>query len=102
MFRECSLLFLCDAVAAHAFARIVDLAHDILRHDVACADDTHADSEGRPIPAKPSPSGFQHGSVWQGERLDVRGVGLFLDEKVKYDMEYGRGEWREWIRRIEV
>lgn len=55
------LLFLCDAVAAHALTRIIDLVQDILGGDVSGANDADSDGNGRPIVAQPASCGREHG-----------------------------------------
>ena len=52
---EVCLLFLGDAVAAHALARVVNLGHDILRDGVASAYDAEADGNWRPVAMHPAP-----------------------------------------------
>ena len=55
-----AILLLRDAVAAHALARVVDLAQDILSDDVTGADDAHSDGDGRAVPTEPAPCGAKH------------------------------------------
>lgn len=55
-----SSLFLGDAVAAHAFTGIVNLAEDILGDDVGGADDTYANGNRGPVVAQPAPGRGEH------------------------------------------
>lgn len=55
-----NLLFLCYAITAHPLASVVELVHNVLRDDVAGADNAQAHGDGRPVAAKPSPRCSEH------------------------------------------
>lgn len=55
-----NLLLLGYAITAHPLASIVEFVQDILRDDVAGANNTHAHGDGRPVAAEPSPRCSEH------------------------------------------
>lgn len=57
------ILLLGDAIAAHALARILELAQDIIGDNIAGADNTSTDGERCSVAAEPPLRGGQHGRV---------------------------------------